>query len=746
MTTAISRADADHAGHADRLLAQMTLVEKLRQLDDWFPNGNLRLGIPHMRSGEVLHGVCHPQCTSFPQALAMGATWDPELIERVAAVIALEARAVDIHLAFTPMLGLGRDGRWGRIEESYGEDPCLVSAMGCAFIRGLQGTGAERFDYRHIIATAKHFVADGEPCRGINSAPVEISETALRELHMRPFEDAVKRAGVGAIMPAHHCINRVPCHANPWLLDDVLRKEWGFDGIVVSDCIDIPKLYALGEPTYSEHTEQHRIACDWTEAGVLALRAGIDTELGGEWNTRPYGKRLADAVAAGTYPDLEPLIHRAARRILIAKMRLGLFDGRPVPPEDDPDGKQGSAGIRDGHEEYGQKIAAGETMSEHDGARRVSPDVLTNPAHDALALECARKAIVLLKNDGGLLPLDAGRLKTLAVIGPNAIDVALGGYSTGEPKHYVSVADGLRAFCGGEVEVLAARGCHITKPDGKKGWWEELEHDRSGIPEAVQAARRADLVVLVLGSNRGICGECADADDLLFTPAQEDLMRAVHAVGKPIVLVILSGRPHDLSWEVEHIPAIVEGFYLGQETGRALAEMLFGRTCPGGKLPCAMPRNVGQIPVLYNELWWAGPKAYRGTGRMPEPLFPFGFGLSYTTFAFSELAVTPNTMPRDGRAVASVKVTNTGDRTGDEVAQMYVTDDFASIVRPMRELKGFQRVTLAPGESARVEFPITFEELKFWKDGKWMVEPGTFQIWMGSCCTCQQRVELTVTG
>lgn len=735
------------AAFIDRLLRQMSLEEKLRQLAIGSPNGNLRLGIPTLRCGEVLHGVCHPGCTSFPQALALAATWDPGLIEEMAAVIAREARAVGIQIAFSPMLALGRDARWGRIEESYGEDPCLVSRMGVAFVQGLQGRGPRRFDREHIMATPKHFVADGEPLRGLNGSAVDITMAGLRELHLRPFEAVVKEAGAGAIMPAHHALNRVPCHANRWLLRDLLADEWGFDGLIVSDCLDIPKLWAFGEAGYSWMHSQHRVARDTTEAGVLALRAGVDMELGGDWNGMCYGRKMLEAIERGEVPDGRKLVHRAARNVLLAKLRLGLFDdGRPVQPEDDPLGQAGSTGIRDGKEEYALRVAAGEVPIAP--APQAKPeDVLNRPEHDALARKVAQRAIVLLKNEGPLLPLDPARLKRIAVIGPNATERVLGGYSTGQPKYYVSVLDGIREACAGKAEVVHARGCSITIEDGTRtlgGWGKPVDDDRSGIPAAVEAARGAGVAVVVLGGNRGTCGENTDADSIDFTAAQQQLIRDVHATGTPVVLVTLHGRPNNLEWAAENVPAILEGFYLGQECGRALADVLFGVVNPGGKLPVAIPRSTGQIPCLYNALWSSGIPLYAGNSRRSEPLFPFGFGLSYTRFEIRDLALSRPRMRAGGRTLLSATVTNTGDRDGDEVVQMYITDDFASLVRPMRELRAFKRLALKPGESARVTFPITFEELKFWSDGQWIVEPGTFQVWIGNSSACQDRIELTV--
>jgi beta-glucosidase len=717
MFAADKMAVADPEKVITNLLAHMTVEEKVLQLQARDPNGvpRLGLGVPNLHVGEALHGVVYPGATAFPQAIALGSTWSPDLIEQVAGVIAKEARAVGMHQVFGPMLGLAQDARWGRVEESYGEDPYLVSRIGVAYINGLQGRGAERFDRNHIIATAKHFAADGLPLTGQNGGAIEISERALRETHLRPFEAAVKEAHVGAIMPAHHAINGVPCHANAWLLDDLLRKEWGFDGYIVSDFGDI---YNLSDNP--EIISQHVVATP-AAAALLALECGVDMELApGTWDDpkRVYAKTLLDEVQAGRVPMT--LIDRAASRVLRAKLALGL---RAAPDTNSaavtaknqlsqPDVDDGAGDL------WGRLVRDGQLNELGEDRRADAEQILNDSAHDALALKAAQKAIVLLKNEGDLLPLQKEKIKRIAVVGPLATNVTLGGYSTPRPKFYVNVVEGLKAQFGGAAKITFAPGC-------------ELETDSPALlPAAVDAARAADVVICVVGSTRKQMGENLDRDNLDLVGGQEKLVEAVHATGKPVVVVLLNGGPISIPWIKKNIPAIVEGWYLGQATGTALAQVLTGEINPGGKLPVTIPQNVGRVPAYYYR-----PPAARRMNYYQSPggdLFPFGHGLSYTKFTYSDLKISPEKFSTNQTATVSLKLTNSGARTGDEVVQLYLHDDVSSLVRPAKELRGFERVTLAPGESREVKFPVGFDHLKFWKNGGWVVEPGTFTVMVGS--------------
>ena len=695
------------------LLSQMTVEEKVMQLQSSHPNGVARLGVPQLQVCEALHGVIAPGATAFPQAVALGSTWDPQLVEDVATVIAREARALGYHQAYAPMLGLAQDARWGRVEESFGEDPYLVTRLGVAYIFGLQGRGKERFDQNHIIATAKHFAADGQPMSGQNGGSFDVSERTLRETHFMPFEAAIKEAHVGAFMPAHHAINGVPCHANPWLLNVVLRQEWGFDGFIVSDFRDI---YNLGDGPEGQHVVENG-----AQAARLALETGIDAELApGEWDAakRTFAKTLVNEIQAGRIPM--SLVERSAARVLRAKLELNLHAaatnttastkaGDQLAQSDDADG----AG-----DLWGRLVRDGQLGSAAENRQPDMQRVLNDPAHDALALKAAQKAIVLLKNEGGLLPLEKDKVKRIAVVGPLAEQMNLGGYSTPKPKFYVNIVEGIKAEYGKGVEVTFESGC-------------ELKSDSDALlPKAVAVAREADVVVAVVGNTREQMGENLDRDDLDLVGGQEKLVEAVQATGKPIVVILLNGGPLSIRWIKQSVPAIVEGWQLGQATGTALAQVLSGRFNPGGKLPATVPVNVGRSPSYYYR-----PPAARARNYYHSPadnLFPFGHGLSYTTFKYSDLKISPATLATNDSATVSVQVANTGSRAGDEVVQLYIHEDVSSLVRPAKELRGFQRVTLLPGQSQTVEFKVGFNELKFWEDHHWVVEPGKFSLMVGS--------------
>jgi beta-glucosidase len=704
----------------DDLLPRMTLEEKAEQLATLYPNAVVRLGIPHLQAGEALHGICLRHGTSFPAPLAMGSTWDPDIIERMGTVVAAEARALGTHQVYSPMLGVLIDPRWGRSEESYGEDPYLVSRIGVAFIKGLQGTGDELFDENHIIASAKHYVADGEPLAGLNGAEMDVSIRRLHEVFLPPFRAAVEEARVGSIMPAHHILNGIPCHINQYTLVEVLRKTYGFDGHIISDNGDIRGL----------HTEK-RVAKNPAEAARLALEAGVDQELAIErpWKDRVYGANLVAAVTAGEIPI--GLVDRAVRNVLRSKFRLGLFDdGTPIYPWQDhlASGDEGRGPIPGwpAYEELkpvkGVRSMDDDTNDYFNKLHRLGVPrpgwerILDNPAHDRLALDIARKAITLLKNDGNLLPLDPEKLKRIAVIGPNADVEILGAYSTPEARHFVSVLDGIKTYVGKDVEVLYEEGCSL------------VDWDKEEISDAVKAVRKSDVAILAIGGNELTAKEGEDADNLDLVGHQEDLVKAVHATGVPTVVMLLQSRPLSIPWVADHVPAILCGWFLGQETGTAVAEAIFGRLNPGGKLPVSIPRNVGQITVYYNK-FPPGDTKYRDSPY--GPLFPFGHGLSYTSFTYANLKARA-TSPTS--AAVSVEIENAGSRAGDEVVELYVRDEFASVARPVQELKGFRRVTLAPGEKRTVTFELDKGTFAFYDDKNkdWTVEPGRFEILVGS--------------
>jgi beta-glucosidase len=659
-----------------------------------------RLGIPAFFVDEALHGLMADGSTFFPQAIGLASTWDPELVEKVFTAAAKEMRVRGGNWALTPVLDLARDPRWGRTEETYGEDPHLGARIGVAAVRGLQGRH-ERIGREHVLATAKHFAVHGQPEAGTNSGPANYAEREIRENFLPAFQAAVVEAGAGAVMASYNEINGIPVHVNRWLLGEVLRREWGFAGILTSDGNGISQLETL-----------HHVAGSKAEAARKVLAVGMDFELDNCFAT------LHEQVRSGIVPEAQ--IDAAVRRVLAAKFRLGLFDDPYADPEE---------------------------------AERV-----TNCAeHRALALQAARESLVLLKNDG-LLPLAPAMLRTLAVIGPNAAGVHLGGYSA-KSERAVSILDGLRAKLDGRAKVLVAEGCRITANQfaGReyRRWWEDEvlppdpETDARLIAEAVETARQADAVVLVLGENESVCREgwsrnhLGDRDSLDLPGRQEELARAVTAVGKPVVVLLINGRPLSINWIEEHVPAIFEGWYLGQEGGTAFAEALFGELNPGGKLPISFPRSAGQIPAFYNHK----PSARRGyLFADVSPLYPFGHGLSYTTFAYSDLKVEPVRMKPAATATVSVTVANTGTRAGDEVVQFYVHDVQSDLVtRPVKALKGFQRITLEPGEERVVSFRVGPEQLAYLDEHmRPVVEPGLFELMIGTSSTEVQTIGLEV--
>ncbi len=661
------------------LRKQMTLEEKIAELTQDAP-ANERLGIPLMRYSECLHGLWLDDATNYPQAIALGSTWEPELIREMTTQIAKEARAVNITHCYSPNLDvISGDPRYGRVEESYGEDPYLVSRMGVAFIQGLQGMGAEQFDENHILATAKHFVGYPENRRGINGGFSDMSERRLREVYLPPFEAAVKEAQVGCIMPGHQDFNGVPCHMNTWLINDVLRNELGFNGFIVSDNNDVLRLNTM-----------HYIAETPTKAALLGLQTGIDMDLviGKNPNFSAYtNERILDTIQKNR--ALEKYIDQSVDRILTAKYKLGLF----------------------------------ENMDKKHSFKIVS----TQESQD-LALKIAQKAIVLLKNENNLLPLDKSKLSSVAVIGPNAKEVVrngkitqLGGYS-GMPPYYTSVYEGIVDKLDGKVKVNYAKGCDLTSDS------------KAGFAEAVAAARKSDVVVLAVGGSTLTCGEGGDRADLDLFGVQNELVEAIHKTGKPIVVVLINGRPLTINYIAQNIPSILETWYLGMRSGEAIADALFGDVNPGGKLTVSFPRSVGQLPVTYlqrPDFVGSGKGLYRFSDK--TPLFSFGFGLSYTTFEYGTPTLSNETIEKDGKSIISVAIKNTGTRVGDEVVQMYVRDNYASVGRYNMMLKGFKRVTLNPGETTTVSFELNSDNLSLLNQNmKKIVEPGEFTICVGA--------------
>jgi beta-glucosidase len=669
-------------GRGPRAMAEFT-----NTVQKWLKD-NTRLGIPVLFHEECLHGHAAERGTSFPQAIALASTWDPGLVEEVFSATAQEVRARGAEQCLTPVLDLARDPRWGRTEETYGEDPYLGSRMAVAAVRGFQGAGPF-IDKAHVIATAKHFAVHGQPEGGSNVAPGNYSERVLREYFLKPFEAAVREGHIQSVMASYNEIDGIPSHSNRFLLDTLLRQEWGFSGVVVSDYFGIRQL----------RTTHHVVASN-EEAAKLALESGVDIEL-------PYAEvnpLLADLVAQGKVS--EAYVDRAVARILRAKFLTGLFDDPFVDPA---------------HAE----------------------EVTNSGAHAQLALDAARRAIILLKNDGHLLPLDRDRYKRIAVVGPNAKEVHLGGYS-GTPGRGVSILEGIEGKAGARSQILYSLGTRITETRADSGTFPTKEDavvlgdpvlNARRIQEAVAVAEKSDLIILALGGNEQTCREAwapnhlGDRSSLDLLGNQDDLARAMLALGKPTVVVLIHGRPEAINYIAEKVPAILEGWYLGQETGTAVADVLFGDYNPGGKLPISVPRSVGQLPDYYYQ---------KPSARLPyvdassAPLFPFGWGLSYAVFRYGKPTLSPDTIGPEGKTVVSVEVTNSGAVRGDEVVQLYIRDEVSSVTRPVKELRGFRRITLDPGRTQRVEFTLGPAELSFLdRDMRRVVEPGTFKIMVG---------------
>jgi len=687
--------DAGSSGHEPEKGRRPRAMAELTNAIQRFFTEESRLGIPVIFHEECLHGHAAVGATSFPQPIGLAGTFNPALVESLYAMTAEEARVRGTHQALTPVVDVARDARWGRVEETFGEDPYLVSRMGVAAVRGFQGDRTFA-DKTRVIATLKHFVAHGQPESGQNCAPANVSMRELREVFLRPFHAAIRDAGAISVMPSYNEVDGVPSHANRWLLRDVLRREWGFDGFTISD------YYAIWELGYRPDTHGHFVAHDAKEACALAVRAGVNVEA-----PEPDAYRhLVDLVRSGVLEEQE--LDDLVASLLYWKFRLGLFD--------DP-------------------------FVDADRAERV----VGSTRNRELALQAARETITLLKNEGSVLPLDLARLRKIAVIGPNAHRSLLGGYS-GVPPYNVTVLDGIKARVGDAAEVVYSEGCKITIGGS---WTDDTvtpsdpDEDRRQIAEAVRIASDADVIVLGLGGNEQTSREAwslkhmGDATNLDLIGRQNELVAAMLATGKRVVTLLFNGRPVAATYVSEHVPAIVECWYLGQETGRAVADVLFGDFNPGGKLPITVPRSAGHVPAFYNHK----PSARRGyLFDDVTPLYPFGFGLSYTTFRVADVRLERSAIGRSESTRVMATVTNTGARAGAEVVQMYIRDRVSSVTRPVKELKGFTKVFLEPGATTTVSLDITPESLAFYDiDMNNVVEPGEFAIMVG---TSSRNVDL----
>lgn len=652
-----------------------------------------RLGIPVLFHEESLHGYMATDATMFPMAIGMAGSFDRALMREVQSVIAREVRARGVHLALSPVVDIARDPRWGRIEETFGEDPYLCGEMGVAAVLGLQGE-SRQIGPDKVMATLKHMTGHGQPQSGENIAPAPISERELRENFFPPFRAVVKRTGIAAVMPSYNEIDGVPSHQNVWLLGDILRGEWHFDGAVVSDYGAVPELDTI-----------HHVQPDLEATARAALRAGVDCEL-------PDGiayRTLVDQVRAGKVPA--EAVDVACARMLTLKFRAGLFEN-PWPRRD--------------------------------------WDALTgNGEARALALKAAHRSIALLKNDG-TLPLAAGAHRRVAVIGPNAAIARLGGYSS-IPRQAVSLLDGVRAKLAGKAEVVHAQGVFITQSEDRsvdEVFLADPAKNRQLIAEAVEVAKDAEIILLAIGDTEQTSREgfaknhLGDRTSLDLVGEQNDLFAALKATGKPVVVCAINGRPPSYPAVVEGCNALLECWYPGQEGGTAMADILFGDVNPGAKLPVTVARDAGQVPVFYNRK----PSARRGyVFEEISPLFPFGYGLSYTRFDVGKPRLSSKRIGVGGAVTVEVDVRNAGDRAGDEVIQLYVRDQTASVTRPIKELKGFERITLAPGEARTVRIALNPDAFALWNlDMEEVVEPGLFDIMVGPDSENLQTVTLEI--
>uniref|UniRef100_A0A7V4XQ68 Beta-glucosidase BglX n=1 Tax=Acidobacterium capsulatum TaxID=33075 RepID=A0A7V4XQ68_9BACT len=657
--------------------------------------------IPLIFGFDVIHGLR----TIFPVPLAQAASWDPARVSRDQSIAAMEARSVGIDWAFAPMVDIARDPRWGRMVEGAGADPYLGAAMAAAQVRGFQGAypGAPN----HILACAKHFAGYGAAEGGRDYDASYISDSQLWNVYLPPFHAAVK-AGVATLMSAYMDLNDVPATGNQWLLQDVLRKDWKFHGYVVSDANAVRNL------------QTHGFAKDQEDAAVRAFKAGVNMEMA--IGQTAYDAELSKALQQGLITSQQ--LDDAVRPILEMKMRLGLFEHPYVDV----------------------------ARSEH---------VLADPAHRTAARIAAERSAVLLRNNDGLLPLHKGSYHNIAVIGPLADSQrdTLGPWTFDENlNEAVTVLQGLRNAFGASATITYAPGAQMHRKfpsmfdaldRGKKPPVWTPAQARQQMQQAVAIAQKSDLVVMVLGEHQNMSGEAASSDSLKLPGDQQQLLQSVAATGKPLVLILMNGRPLNIKWADRHVPAILDVWYPGSQGGNAVANLLLGKAVPGGKLPFDWPRDVGQVPIPYAHNLTHEPQnqARRYWDEASTPLYPFGYGLSYTTFAFSHLHIDKSIISRGEDVHVSVNVTNTGKLAGDEVAQLYTHQEYGNASRPVRELKGFERITLQPGQTETVQFTLGKEQLQYWSQALhgWTYDPSTYDVWVGGDSTASLHTKFAVT-
>jgi beta-glucosidase len=644
-----------------------------------------RLGIPAISNAEGCHGFVGngDKSTVFPAPPLLGSTWDTALIESVFTAVAKEMRSYGTTHAATPVIDLLRDPRFGRSDEFLGEDPYHVAEMGVAAILGLQGR-SKSIDGNHLLACAKHFAGHGQPEGGTNLAPANFSERVIRENHLYPFEMAVKKANVRTVMASYNEIDGVPNHANSWLLNDVLRGEWGFTGYVISDYDGVNRMF----------TRQHA-ALNQAEAGKRAISAGMDFECPSNWKEYCF-RYLPEQIKAGEVK--ESILDSAVARVLRNKFIMGLFE-----------------------QPYVKIVSENETLE-------------MQKKHRQIALKAAEEGMILLKNDG-TLPFSENKIKRLAVIGPNADEVHYGNYSNNASPG-ISILEGLTTYGKGKYEVVYSEGFKIYENDTTiKAPEKTVEAENLRIQKAVELAKSCDAVLLVMGGNELTCREewknhTGDYYDLDLLGRQEDLAKAIFALGKQTAVLLINGRPQSVNYLAEKAPAMIEGWYLGQEQGTAVSNVVFGKVNPSGKLAVTFPRHVGQLPVYYNSKPYVHESPY--INGEYSPLYPFGFGLSYTTYKYANLKLDTKKVIAGEPVKVSIEVTNSGDRDGDEIVQLYIRDMVSTVTRPVHELKDFARIHLAKGEIKTVEFLITADKLQYYgPDMKRIVEPGEFEVQVG---------------
>ena len=660
-----------------------------------------RLGIPAIFVDEGQHGMMRPESTVFPQAIGLACSWDPDLFEKVYGVVAHEMRSRGTHHALTPVIDVCREPRWGRIEETYGEDPFLNGILSCAAVRGLQGTSSGEVITNHVAATLKHLVGHGESEGGQNQGPANYSLRVLRDYHMPPFKLCIDRVRPVAVMPSYNEVDGVPSHASEWLVKEVLRKEWGFKGLVISDYYAVDQLF-----------QKHMVATDGKDAARIAFNTGIQYEL----PQANHYKHLPRLLKEGKIKLKD--INKAVSKTLKLKFELSLFENPYVDVAE---------------------------------AFRVSK----KPEYKEIALKAAHESIVLLKNDN-LLPLSRNKYHKIAVIGPCANDLYFGGYA-GEPYEKVSLLDGIKNKMNSKTEVLFAQGCRLTTNTSTSyfNWkYDEIafasrEKNLKLIKKAVEVAKKAEVIILALGENEHLCREAwaknhlGDNMTLDLFGEQNELADAILALGKPVVLYLMNGRPLSINKLAKKVPAIIEGWYMGQATGTAAADIIFGDVNPSGKLTITVPKSAGQLPMYYNHKPSAQFHDY--LSQDIQPLFYFGYGLSYTSFSYGKPKLKKNRIKTKGSTRLTVEVTNTGDMTGDEIVQLYIRDKVSSVTRPVKELKGFKRLSLRPGEKKKVSLDITpgslaFHDIKM----RYIVEPGEFEIMVGSSSRDEDLQKVTL--